>query len=61
MRLAVRCTDCGRPTVIEFTHRRAKGAIVKGLCTTCRRIAEEAAQRLGRQEAIRRRESEGGE
>lgn len=58
MRHTLRCTDCGRPTVIEVRHRTAKGAVIKGLCTTCRRIAEEYAAAVGRQEAVKRTQRE---
>lgn len=58
MRHAIKCTDCGKPTVIEVNHRPAKGAKILGLCTTCRRIAEEAAVVQGRQEAAKRTQRE---
>lgn len=58
MRYAIRCTDCGRPTVIEVNHRPAQNAKILGLCTWCRWRAEEYAAAVGREEAVRRTQRE---
>lgn len=58
MRHALRCTDCGKSTVIEVNHRPANGAKILGLCTGCRWRAEEYAAAVGRQEAVRRTQRE---
>lgn len=58
MRHTIRCTDCGKPTVIEVRHRTAKGAKIMGLCQPCRMVAEDAAAMVGRQEAVKRTQRE---